>query len=794
MRRLWAQGAQGYLLLALILCSVSVGRAQASLNVQVLNNPIALYPSFLDIYGMNESGQIVGTLYNYNESVAHGFLVSGGNPIPINAPGSSYTSVSGINSSGQIAGIFYDAVGEHGFLYSGGIFTTIDVPGTSSGTVVNVINASGQLAGYFSGADGEDHGFLYSGGTFTTFDAPGAFYSTSVDAINDSGQMAGNFLDAVAGGTNHGFLLSGGSFTTIDVGGIQGSTYVSGINASGQVVGGFQDAAFKDHGFLLSGGSAGIYKTIDPPGSLATTVTGINASGQIAGNFIDAAHKKHGFLLSGGTYATIDAPGVSSIGTAVQGINDSGQVVGIFDDAAGNTRAFLASSIVTLLDPVPNLLNGPAVTTDSGLLSAPFIARQVSGVSADGATQIVVKIAAPAAGEQYTLTLLNDGNAQSNLPDEDGALGVLGTSTFVQSQILVTAEGTVNGPMAFAIYRAPVDFARLLNTNDESASQRSVSIQVVDNTTATPTTTKAQIQIVRPPVALIHGLWSDPSTWNEFANSLNSSKLFSVYRVNYQESNFIPVEINERISLTQLMDFLDQFKRTQAVAAVQFDLVGHSMGGLISRDMVHDSRFSIDGNYQKGWIHKLITIDTPHAGSIVPALLDKSGPICHQIFFDAGMAIDGATNDLEPGSFLLRALYSLPLPPTHAIAGHMTITQELAASLVVNNALALTSGGPVYACPTLFLAVVPFSFGGLYGDFNDVAVAVSSQVYEFPPGASEVVPGVVHLHVAPFPWLVQWAGVPPGALDAASDNPARVLSLLNTPPSSSAFVQGLQPQ
>jgi hypothetical protein len=210
--------------------------------------------------------------------------------------------------------------------------------------------------------------------------------------------------------------------------------------------------------------------------------------------------------------------------------------------------------------------------------------------------------------------------------------------------------------------------------------------------------------------------------------------------------------------------------------------------------MVLDPRFYVDSNYKLGWIHKLITIDTPHAGSIVPALLDKSGPICHQIFLDAGMAIDGATHDLEPGSDLLETLYSpsLPLPPTHAIAGYMTITQELAASLVVNNALALTSGGPVYVCPTLFLAVVPFSFGGLYGDFNDVAVAKSSQVYGFPPGASEVVPGVVHLHVAPFPWLVQWAGVPPGALDAASDNPARVLSLLNTPQSSGAFLRRTQ--
>ena len=624
------------------------------------------------------------------------------------------------------------------------------------------------------------HGFLLSGGSYTTIEPPGALHSTAL-AINDSGQIVGNF--EYADGLGHGFLLSGDSYTTIDPPGSL-STGVSGINASGQVVGTFLSGSPSvAHGFLFSGGS---YTTIDVLGSVGTSVSGINASGQVVGTFgFAASSQSHGFLFSGGKFTTIDPPG--STYTLVFAINDSGQMAGTYYDRFNGSHGFLTGNVVTLLDPVPNLLNGPAVTTDSSALSAPSIARQVSGVSADGVTQVVVRILAPVAGEPYSLTLMNDSNSQSNSADEDGALGNLGASTFSQNQVVVTAVDTINGPMAFAIYRAPVDFARPLNTSDAGASQRSVSIQMVDNVTATSTT--ATVQIFRPPVALIHGLWSSSATWNDFAESLNSSNLFGIYRVNYQDSNFVQVQINEVSSLTQLTKFLEIFKSTRGgVAATQFDLVGHSMGGLISRYMVLDSRFNMDGNYKQGWIHKLITIDTPHAGSIIPALLDESGPACHSILADAGMPIDGATHDLEPNSPLLQTLYSLPLPPTHAIAGYMTPTQDAAASLAIHTLLFSTGGAPALACSTLFLHVVPFSFSGLYGEPNDLAVGESSQDYGLALTA-DVVPGIIHSGPV-LPWLVQWVGAPPGALTPASGNPALVLNLLNAPSSSGAFLQG----
>jgi probable HAF family extracellular repeat protein len=81
----------------------------------------------------------------------------------------------------------------------------------------------------------DDHGFLYTGGSFTTIDAPGARFGTSAFDINDAGQIVGRFYDSTG---SHGFLYTGGSFTTIDLPGATGTGAI-GINDAGQIVGFF---------------------------------------------------------------------------------------------------------------------------------------------------------------------------------------------------------------------------------------------------------------------------------------------------------------------------------------------------------------------------------------------------------------------------------------------------------------------------------------------------------------------------------------------------------------------------
>ena len=65
----------------------------------------------------------------------------------IDVPGALGSSgAAGINNAGQIVGGFADHAGPHGYLDTGGSFTTIDVPGASSTEALGISNA-GQIVG-----------------------------------------------------------------------------------------------------------------------------------------------------------------------------------------------------------------------------------------------------------------------------------------------------------------------------------------------------------------------------------------------------------------------------------------------------------------------------------------------------------------------------------------------------------------------------------------------------------------------------------------------------------------------
>jgi hypothetical protein len=67
------------------------------------------------------------------------------------------------------------------------VYTTLDVPG-SGDTFAAGINNAGQIVGSYNGS----HGFILSGGVYSTLDAPGRLSLTYLTAINDSGQIVGS--------------------------------------------------------------------------------------------------------------------------------------------------------------------------------------------------------------------------------------------------------------------------------------------------------------------------------------------------------------------------------------------------------------------------------------------------------------------------------------------------------------------------------------------------------------------------------------------------------------------------
>ena len=122
----------------------------------------------------------------------------------VNVPGASDTIAYGINNSGQVVGYFGDGSGFHGFVDTGGVFSTINDPSATASTLAHGINSSAQVVGSF--VDGiANRGFVDTGGVFSTINDPSAPGQTSAQGVNDGGQVAGYFYDGTA---DHGFVAT----------------------------------------------------------------------------------------------------------------------------------------------------------------------------------------------------------------------------------------------------------------------------------------------------------------------------------------------------------------------------------------------------------------------------------------------------------------------------------------------------------------------------------------------------------------------------------------------------------
>lgn len=486
-----------------------------------------------------------------------------------------------------------------------------------------------------------------------------------------------------------------------------------------------------------------------------------------------------------------------------------------------------------LIDPVASgMVTNNAILNDPSVLGR--IGTTVTGIASDGVTRIVMQIPAYHAGEAVSIALLNDHGAPSSSSQDDGALLTAGDAT-EESSVQVTAVNSPQGiPMAFAIYRAPLNFARKpMFDQDSAAVSRLVSLQVLFPDMATGS--KTNLNILRPPVVLVHGLWGDPSNWEDFQplvqsyspqTGVVSDPRFTVTASNY---NFVPpgtvtatvpaysqavvrklstadfgLAYNTQFVYADILAALKQFSQKNHAAAVQVDVVAHSMGG----DIVRTIPFSVNGfrdnTYGFGKIDKLITIGTPHLGSpLAVDLLDNANtcfrnelaghaqqPSLLQVTLN-GQTIDGGVGDLEgdhSGNDQSDAIRNLqngqPIFPLGLIAGSANADNfsKVGATAVARLLRIRCHGDPL--AHNLTSARYPTLFNGA----SDTVVSVRSQLNGQVQGAL-LAPGVIHLS-----GLTLLGFQRPGELDpdAATSIPSKVIKLLNESPGSCDFQQSVQ--
>ncbi len=299
--------------------------------------------------------------------------------------------------------------------------------------------------------------------------------------------------------------------------------------------------------------------------------------------------------------------------------------------------------------------NDPTVLSDGGIF--------VRGAAADGVTKLLVR-------------------ASSDIPCST-QFSLEGT--FTNNGELTTIIST--NP-SFAVYTTPKDFENLnlasnclnikININNLLYEGANLSYEFIK-----------RVILTRPPVILMHGWNSDgEKCWGEMRPNLQG-KIPGIRMFTASYPNYAHFEENR----FYLNGFLLQTKnnlKDEGIAAIQADVIGHSMGGVLSRIWAGDERYKSSTNYHKGNIHKLITVDSPHNGSYfgdIAKIIYQSGQYPFiRAFRIIGYPIDdingnfqGALEDLSLDSNPLKEMSAMAVDvPCHAIIGDfpLPLSQE----------------------------------------------------------------------------------------------------------------------
>ncbi len=345
---------------------------------------------------------------------------------------------------------------------------------------------------------------------------------------------------------------------------------------------------------------------------------------------------------------------VFSIEDAGDGILDSAVLI---DDVRVSSLEVLDPNEI-LLRPGPEAQGGGRVTTDEQALATAGTPR--SGAVADGVTRLVLR--ASVAGPGY-VTFTLDGDSP-----EDGGLSWRDNGDRLPT-VTVPVFETEAGFFATCIYRTPEEFNR---GGDEALVVRLIGIEASYQPGAGEVVrSEAEIGLFRPPLLFVHGLWSRRSTWSF---PLASDRRFRRLPTDYGETNAAHFHQNSAIVPGDLAVLRSEM-RDAGIAVTQVDVIGHSMGGLLTRLWIQNRNHRRVDNFYSGDVNKFFTLDTPHTGSPLANLLQSIwttplvGFVAARLFEAMDLVIDqGAIEDLSVGSTAIAGIEETGVP-THAVVG-----------------------------------------------------------------------------------------------------------------------------
>lgn len=415
-----------------------------------------------------------------------------------------------------------------------------------------------------------------------------------------------------------------------------------------------------------------------------------------------------------------------SKGNRIGPVYDYVSITGSDDLSLAKVRLYDASALAESTHPLSRFL---ANTDDAGH-AIPLKGAVTDGDELGAGGRIRVEIEGLRANVDATVTLKDP-----DFPDATDGLGWLESGDNLALQtVTVTFDSSQR---AVVYYRPPAVFVRDAHRAVDIAKQeRAVTVSIVQPGVGGG---RKRILLRRPPVFLVHGLFSTTKTWNDlqplvpaggllpgFASTAGFDGRFDVFAVGTPNAHGTIADESKNVRAQMKLALMESLP---GYAIGRVDVIGHSMGALIIRQLINDFVTSESpwGGTIKLPFRKLIAMDTPFAGTpladkiveirsrlpvrvnlgvptdlldVVTSFADGATPqiapevkvaakleSCALIVQSAGLTpgffIRGAMDDLVAGSpAILRILNQGIVVPSHHIIG-VTTPPDVGISLVM---------------------------------------------------------------------------------------------------------------
>ncbi len=264
--------------------------------------------------------------------------------------------------------------------------------------------------------------------------------------------------------------------------------------------------------------------------------------------------------------------------------------------------------------------------TISALDSATY---RKDGLTADGNTRLILRVRSLEESGDMTFSVSPDIGASLEILENDGRRTALSSPSTTATSTYATDKGY----QVSVILTAPKNYPDKLVSNIASGTgymDFTFSVKFTNNS-GDVTSKDLPLKLYAVPVVMIHGRASN------FENTFRKDKDHGVYKkltdggldadgpsyvgtmgpswlISENEDEYKTSEVYEHIAKR-----LDEWNNARSIACSKVDVVAHSMGGLMTRQLLKaEAAFNSDKDYEpydNSVIRRVVTIATPHRGS-----------------------------------------------------------------------------------------------------------------------------------------------------------------------------------